>query len=218
MLKKLSRCFGETKWANILLIVLSVLAVIIIVEGGTRFLIYLRYGEPATGQNKLEYFPYLVFVESPKKHRLPVKNLNRPSGLSLRETLERNPPPHDIRYRILVLGGSTARGLPDNLLISAFQTLTNKEVEVINLAGAGYIVNQELVLLALYGITLMPDMIISLDGANDIVNTTKSKRPGVVTTANFLISASCHPVVNAIRSLFLRSQFINAIVKLRKRW
>ena len=196
--------------ANILLLTLSVLAVMFALEGGTRLLIYFYFGQSTRGQTQLHYFPHLVFVEAPLKTDVEHKN-------TLLNTIQQEFKPPDSRYRIVVIGGSTARGLPEDMLANAFERLIDREVEVINLSGPAYIINQELVMAALYGINLRPDLIITVDGANDIVNTTKTGEPGVAMAAKHLMYASQNPVMSAISSLALRSQFINSIVKLRQR-
>lgn len=64
---------------------------------------------------------------------------------------------------------------------------------------------------------MSPDLILTLDGVNDIVSTTKTGQPGVSISAKYLMAASHSPVANAVSSLALRSQFVNSLVKIQDR-
>ncbi len=83
------------------------------------------------------------------------------------------------KYRILLVGGSTAAGFPTKVLEEAFaQKFKGRRFEVINAAHGGYNARQELIVVSLWGLNLKPDMVISLDGANDLVHRLRMRRAG----------------------------------------
>ena len=191
---------NTTTRAKLGLIFLPILLLIVLVEGGTRLLIWVLYGNPTHGMHWVfEYEPYLL-NRTDKGHRM-----------------HQDVPPKDEKYRIVFIGGSTAQQMPDKLLEDAFEAITDRDIEVINLAQGGYIINQERIMLLLYGIRYDPDLIVTLDGANDIVTSLKIGRPGMTYSAGFIAFAVNHPILNGPLSILRQSQFINALNKLRER-
>ena len=61
-------------------------------------------------------------------------------------------PPKGNKFRVIILGGSTANRIPNELVREELEKVIQKEVEVINMARHGYIINQERIALLLYGI------------------------------------------------------------------
>lgn len=170
----------------------------VFVEIGTRILIYKKYGHSTKGRSwRVRYESYLLFKWDNRMH-IPY-------------------PPKEDKYRILILGGSTAAFVPNQIVEETFQKVVNKKVEVINLAMPGYIVNQEAIMLILYGVKLDPDLVITLDGANDIVCVTKKMKAGIVYQNKFIELAMYHPFQNMIFTILRRSQFINSINILKER-
>ena len=145
---------------NFALVCFSVLFTIICVEGGARLLIKLKYGYSTYGRHhQFEYNPYVIHSSVKDK----VKNrINKTSD----------------DFLVLVVGGSTAKRLPDEMIKSTFESLTTKNIHVINLGSGGVITNQEIAALAVYGMRLKPDLLLALNGANDIVSFTKTNQPG----------------------------------------
>lgn len=187
-------------WVKTGLMLGPLLLLIITLESGTRLLIWAFYGDPNRGMSwEFEYEPYL---------------LTKTKGS---DRLHQDTSPKGESYRIVLIGGSTAQQIPEKLLEDAFQTRTDRKVEVINLGQAGYIINQERIALLLYGIRHDPDLVISLDGLNDISTTTKTKRPGITYSNDFIAFAIDHPILNSVASVFRKSQFVNSIFKLRER-
>ena len=84
------------------------------------------------------------------------------------------------------------------------------------LAENGYILNQEKVMLMLRGISSKPDLIISLDGANDFVITSKLHRTGETYQAGLVEMAVERPFLNAVFAVARKSQFVNALAKFRE--
>jgi len=181
-----------------LIALLSVLLTCLILEGGMRLFLWIKTKDINAGLYwKIQYEPYLIH-----------SGLNPPSQLW---------PAKSSKYRILILGGSTAQYLPDRAVVDAFQK-SGKDVEVINFGNNGFIVNQDIVMLALYGIKLQPDLIISLDGANDIIQMYQSDQAGVPFTNKYVSFAVKHPILNVFFGIFRNSQFINMAFKLKDRF
>lgn len=189
-----------------LLALAVVVLVIVVVELGTRLVIHMTYGPNV--KKKIwtcNYEPYVLHLSS----RWDKKNW--------REFFEKSRSGEKRHYRILLLGGSTAQACPAEIIEEAFRPLIGEQVEVVNLAQVAYLIRQDAIMLLLYGSLLRPDLIISLDGANDLVNVTKTKRPGVHWNAEYVEYAVNHPVRNALRMLANNSKFIHALLKLRER-
>ncbi len=112
--------------------------------------------------------------------------------------------PKGDQFRILILGGSTADqlwGMPKDLYSELFGKLTTKRLEVLNFAQAGSITSQELIMLARYGLRIEPDLVIAIDGVNDIVTVSKGSPPGVPYTDAYVQLAMNKPFLNAIVSV-----------------
>lgn len=195
---------AETRKLNILLIFVSIVVVAATLELGTRFVLGFVYHREVPEVWKLAYEPYLMYYSHDR------------SGLKRDDEYVVYPAKGD-RYRILIIGGSTAAQMPSAMVAEVFQSLTDRKVDVVNLADGGYIANQALVMLAVHGAKLEPDLIISLDGFNDIVNMTKKVPPGIHYHDRSIRYAVEHPIMNGVRSLFTNSQFMLAIVKLQER-
>jgi hypothetical protein len=167
-------------------------------ELGTRVFVSVRYGRADHGMYWMfRYEPYLLVRTDDRLHQ------PYPSKTG--------------KFRILVLGGSTARNIPEDMLGEAFREILDGDVEVINLAQGGYIVDQELIVLGLHGVRIRPDLVITVDGANDIVNLTKTSRPGIHYTSTFVELAMNHPFRNFVFGMLRNSQFVNSVNKLYER-
>lgn len=77
-------------------------------------------------------------------------------------------------YRILLLGGSVARGYEADSTIAVFleqkleKQYPNTDFEVVNAGISAYVLQQEFILLQNIGMQYQPDMVIGIDGYNDI--------------------------------------------------
>jgi hypothetical protein len=115
------------------------------------------------------------------------------------------------------LGGSTAQWVPDRIWLESFQKVSNRKIEVINLANAGHLVNQERITLLLYGIRVDPDLLITIDGKNDIVDTSKTLTPGIPYSNGYIEFGVNHPILNAFFGILRDSQFTVSLMKLVER-
>lgn len=83
----------------------------------------------------------------------------------------------DKTYRIIIAGGSVVYGSePDNTISSNLEKLLQKKfpgkkIEVLNAGVPAYVIEQEFILIQLALQYYEPDMIISLDGYNDLITT-----------------------------------------------
>lgn len=180
------------------LILLPSLLLFGLAEGATRLYVWKYYGHANAGMRwEFGYEPYLMVKKK---------------GLQYRKH-----PPKGDKFRVLILGGSTAEQSGTEAWREAFSKYTDKEVEVINQGAGGYILNQERIMFVLYGIKLDPDLVVSLDGVNDFVVANKTGRPGILYQSDFIKIAVDHPIRNAFFSVLKKSQFVNSLNKLRER-
>lgn len=184
--------------ARLALAAVSLLLTLGVLEVAARAYVKWRYGDAAHGMNwRFAYEPYLLTRTDERLHReVPAK------GGSL---------------RVLMVGGSTAALVPDALLASELEAALRRPVEVINLGQGGYILNQERIALLLHGLKLQPDLVITLDGANDLVTASKTGEPGLTYSNGFIELAVERPWVNALFGAVRHSQFVNCLNKLRER-
>lgn len=206
-----SRRFCRGTW---LLALVSVILTVFLLEVGARVATLALYGRSTQGQVELCYFPFLETLETTSPLR--VTRQTEPD-LKFLERIMAAMKPKDGRLRVIVIGASTARGLPGQLLASKLGELYHREVEVVNLAIPGFIINQEVVMLGLFGINLQPDLVISIDGANDPVAASKTGKPGVAIPALSLAAAVQSPVQYALASVGKRLQLITLVLKLFER-
>ncbi len=107
--------------------------------------------------------------------------------------------------------------MPPEMLEAAFEPVVGREVEVINYGQGAYIMNQERITLLLHGMKVKPDLLLTLNGANDIVTTSKTLRPGIAYANDFVALGVNRPVFNGLLGLIRNSQFVNCVNKLRER-
>jgi hypothetical protein len=167
-------------------------------EAAARVYVWKKYGDQLHGMNwKFMYEPYIQTRTDDRLHQ--------------------DVPPKSDAFRILVIGGSTASLIPDDLLADAFQSKLNRKVEVINMGQGAFIMNQERITLMLHGMHLKPDLLITLNGANDIVTASKTLRPGITYSNDFIALGVNRPVVNGLLGMIRNSQLLNCVNKLRER-
>lgn len=185
----------KAKW---LLALGSIIVVFGLLEVAARIYVARKYGKATFGMNwKFSYEPYLITRTD--------------------DRLEVAVPPKSEKFRVLLIGGSTASLVPPQFLADAFTRTLNRDTEVVNLGQGGYILNQERIMLALHGIKLKPDLVITLDGNNDIMSTAKTGKPGLPYSDGFVRMAVEQPIANGLFGFLRESQFINCLNKLRER-
>lgn len=190
---------------------LSVVAIFVflgLLEGSARLFIYFTRGSSTVGTHErtayLRYQPFVMFGPNwdetldPDRHKVLKEN----AGV----------------FRILLLGGSTAANFPTALLERAFyKKFPTVKFEVINAAAGGYNSRQELIVAAIWGPSLRPDMIITLDGANDLIHRLRMDKAGTFylnPAYEFIIK---RPLLAPFVHLMSKSQLIQGIFRMRER-
>lgn len=118
-------------------------------------------------------------------------------------------------FNILLIGGSTAEAFPPNILKVELEKKIKKDVNIVNFATGGYISTQELIILALYLEKIQPNIVINLNGANDI---THSLREGNLVDTFYLNNTYenilTKPYLGPFIFLLQRSQFYNGVQRI----
>lgn len=188
-------------WVNVLLSLIVFIVFCGLLELSARLYAHYKYGSHNRGMYwKFKYEPFLMFNE----------DWGDPS-------FDKIYPPKGDKFRVIILGGSTAKRIPNELVREELKKVIEREVEVINMARHGYIVNQERIAFLLYGIKLDPDLLITINGSNDIVMMTKSLQPGMPYENQFIDLAVNHPAWNFFFGIVRHSQFANSLLKLKER-
>lgn len=116
--------------------------------------------------------------------------------------------------RVLLVGGSTAEGFPLELLERALSRHSGgRSFQVINAGQGGYEARQEVVVASLWGPGLHPDLVISLDGANDLEHRLKVSKPGEFYLSPTYALYLKRPLLAPLAYLLSNSQLYNGIVR-----
>lgn len=181
------------------------ISILSILEIGARIFLKIKLGDQNAGlpmKNKnLEYKPFVMYGENWNQiFEKFNKELNKDD------------------FNVLLIGGSTAEGFPEKILEKSIQNKIDKDVKVFNAGYGGYISTQELILLTRYANKLRPDLIININGANDIIHSLKKNvKPGTFyldNTYNFYLTK---PFLGPIFKILQSSQLYNSITRLTER-
>jgi len=191
---------------KILLINLIILiSILLTLEFGARIYLKIKLGDQNAGlpmRNKnLEYKPFVMYGENWDEK---FKKFNK--------KLDKN------NFNVLLIGGSTAEGFPENILEKSLQNRINKKVKVFNAGYGGYISTQELILLTRYANKLSPDLIVNINGANDITHSLKKNvKPGTFFLNNTYDLYLTKPFLSPIFKVLQSSQLYNAFTRITER-
>jgi hypothetical protein len=189
---------GNRRSVNLALALGVFLALCALSECGTRLVIYAVFGSSTQGMHEVfRYEPYLIHSDDERLHVAY--------------------PDKGDRVRVVVIGGSTAEQMPSEFMEAAMTRALKRPVEVINLAQGGYITTQEVIVLGLYGLRLKPDLVVTIDGVNDIISMTKTGIVGIPYHNGVVAAGVDHPFLNALLAIGRHSQFINLLNKLFER-
>lgn len=120
--------------------------------------------------------------------------------------------------RVLLIGGSTAALFPVNILEEALKyQFPEYDFKVINAAEGGYNARQEVVVAALWAPQLKPDIIISLDGANDLTHRLRMDKPGSFFLDAAYESALKKPLLSPFTHWLRYSQAMQGAQRLQER-
>jgi len=192
---------------NLLIAILSCIIILAVLEGCARLFLYFSRGSSTVGlverTQHLSYQPFVMFGSDWDNEFAKYAVENNEAGAH--------------SYRILLLGGSTAASFPKKILEEAFSRKFGGNFEVINGAYGGYNVRQELIVAALWGPNLKPDMVITLDGANDLIHRLRMKKAGTFyldPTYELLLKK---PMLGPLINLMMKSQLIQGTYRLGER-
>jgi lysophospholipase L1-like esterase len=184
---------------------LIILGIIIFLEVSARIYIGYKYGTQNAGLEMrtlyLKYEPYVMYGKEWKK-----VFLNHINELDIDA------------LNVLLLGGSTAESFPVEILEKSLSKSLNQDVKVFNGAMGGYISSQEMVILTKYGYKLKPDLVINLNGANDLIHSIRTNNsPGTFhlnsTFELFITKPLFAPIIKTLQF----SQLYNGLVRLKSR-
>ena len=134
---------------------LILIIILIFLELISRFFIYLYIGNSTTSLQErtvnLNYQPYVMFGPDWRNQIIQfIENKN------------------DF-YTVLLIGASTAQNMPLEILKYEIENKLDRKIKIFNGTYGGYNSIQQFVFLSLFGLDIKPDLIITLDGANDII-------------------------------------------------
>ena len=119
--------------------------------------------------------------------------------------------------KILILGGSTAQLFPEQMIKDKFLDNFNSNVSVFNLAYGGYVANQQMINLFLNIDNINPDLIINIDGANDIIHSLRQDRPKKFLLNKTYSLLMTKPYLGPLIWIMQNSQFYNSLVRYYER-
>jgi len=181
--------------------VLIFVGLCIALEITARLGIFIIRGSSTVGldekNNNLEYEPYVMFGHGWEKKFSNLEKKNK--------------------KRILIIGGSTAEGWRTDILENIIKESLNIEVNVINGAHGAYNSRQQLVILSIWGDRIKPDIVISLDGANDILHSLRGENEvGTFYLNHTYKTYLTKPYLGTLTFLIQNSQLINGINRLTR--
>lgn len=185
----------------ILINLLIFFGIIFSLELFARVFISFKTGSHTAGLNErsqnLKYEPFVMYGPSWREVIKKFKNNKKEEGLN-----------------ILLIGGSTAQAFPSDILKEQVEKKMKKNTYIMNMATGGYISTQELIVLALYLEKIQPDIVVNLNGANDI---THSLREGNIVDTfyvnNTYENILTKPYLGPLIFLLQKSQFYNGLLR-----
>lgn len=181
--------------------VIGLVAILLLIEVAVRVVVFSLRGSSTAGQRErtrnLHYQPFVMFG--------PDWDANLPAARNDRSP--RTP-------TVLLVGGSTAAYFPTDILARALdRRFPGRSTRVINGAFGGYVARQEVVVASLWGPPLRPDLVISLDGANDIDHRLRVDRAGTFVLDATYRALLTRPLAGPFVYLLTESQAYNALVR-----
>ena len=183
------------------------ISILFVLEISARIFLKIKLGDQNAGlpmRNKnLEYKPFVMYGENWDQI---FKNFT--------DDLDEE------NFNVLLIGGSTAENFPEEILEKSLKKKLNTKVKVFNAGYGGYISSQELIILTRYTNKLKPDLVINLNGANDIIHSLKKNvEPGTFYLNNtyklFLTKPYLAPLFKILQSSQLYNIFLRISDKTR---
>ena len=117
-----------------------------------------------------------------------------------------------------MIGGSTAEAFPDKMIKEEISRIIQKNVRVLNVGRGGYNATQALIVLSIWGAKINPDLIISLDGANDLIHGLRTNETGTFFLNHTYKLYLTKPYLSPFIWLLQNSQFYNSLIRLSARY
>ncbi len=181
------------------------LILLIVLESFARFGIFILRGSSTVGlqsrNNNLKYQPFVMFGTNWEKKFKDIENKS--------ENFK----------RILIIGGSTAQGWKPEVLKNVIEENSELRVEVFNGAHGAYNIRQQLIVLSIWGKRINPDIVVSLDGANDILHSLRGENEEGTFYLNHTYKAYLtEPYMGSLYWVLQNSQLYNGIIRLSRRY
>ena len=125
--------------------------------------------------------------------------------------------PRDGVPTVLLVGGSTAEGFAPEILEAALRQVFHRPVRVVNGAFGGYEARQEAVVASIWGPSLRPSAIVSLDGQNDLEHRLRVPAPGRFFLDGSYRTYLTRPLLAPLAWILSQSQAYNGLVRVRAR-
>jgi len=191
---------------NSLIIVVVTLTLIGALEIAARVYIYMNYGTGSAGlPERTTYLKYTAFT-------MWGKDLDR-IAQDYTEKVSNDD------FRILVIGGSTGQGFSDVLIKETFEKDDRiSNVSVFNSASGGFNIRQEAIALMMTANKIKPNLILALDGANDMMHAIRpGVKPGTTYVDRSFTQILHKPYLGPIIYALQNSQLYNGMLRLFSR-
>jgi lysophospholipase L1-like esterase len=191
-------------WRTVAINVVVLLGLLGATELAARLYLTWAYGTPTAGtQEQFVYLSYRPFVMY---------------GPDWDQVLGLLPPPKGNVCRVMIVGASVAGLFPNDVLERALTTQYERQgFEIINAAYGGYEARQEVIVASLWGPRLKPDLLLSLDGTNDLEHRLRGKKAGEFYLSRTYEAFLNHPLLAPLYFLASHSQVYNAMLRIYAR-
>lgn len=179
-------------------------ALIALLESSARFFIFLKTGKTTAGiRERTQHLNYQPFV------------MYGPDWDAKVEEFQKNSKPDSCVT--LLIGGSTAAGFPNRTLERELSRASGAKVIVFNGAMGGYNSRQQAIVANLWGPSIRPKLIISLDGANDIIHRPRQSKGGTFYLSDTYKEFLSNPLAGPVNSAIIYSQALQGLSRLKAR-
>jgi lysophospholipase L1-like esterase len=147
-----------------------ILSLIVLLLSATLFELLLgavfMYKDRSLEPEQVKDFPYLYYLFDNNQGDFNIHGFKTTYSIDKPDSV----------YRVILVGGSVARGNEPETTIAAYLEKMlklktgNKNIEVINAGVSGFVVEQEFIMLQMILQYYTPDMIIGFDGYNDLLS------------------------------------------------
>jgi len=190
---------------TIAITIIVTIVLLSLLEVGARVYISVTRGSHTAGMQErtwfLSYEPFVMFGPNWDRDLLLTHSTAQPGVC-----------------RVLLVGGSTAQLFPITVLEQSLERIfPQKKVEVVNASMGGYVGRQEVVVAALWGPALTPNVIVSLDGANDLTHRLRMHEAGTFFLNEAYKLYLTKPFLAPPAFLLSQSQFYNGLMRYRER-